>query len=68
MIPIRAARPLAPLDLGAQGVEALLPERTERREPRVDAVQRLGAQRVEAARAVDSHVHEPRVAQDLEML
>ena len=64
-IPIRAAIPLAPLDLGAQGVEALLPRthgRARATRPRRAAARREAC-RSGARRRLARDVHDPSSAQ-----
>ena len=63
-----AAFPPAPGELGGERVQALLPEPVEGLEPRIDLLERLGADGVQAAGAVGSDRREPAVAQDPEVL
>jgi hypothetical protein len=54
-----AAGALAASDLGAEGVEALVPEAAEAVEPGVHRLERDGVERVEPPLPVDPDVHEP---------
>ena len=63
-----AAGSLPAGDLRAEGVEALLPDLSERRQPGVDATQRSGVEAVVTARAVGPHADESGVPEDPQVL
>ena len=58
---------LTPFERGSERVEPAFPQRAILADPRVQLVERLGAQRVEAPRPIGPHADEPGLLEDAEM-